>query len=288
MAVNAAASQANMKTGTLASLFWRGLDLFVTFILQVLGGAGAVWGCSEWASVRAGPNNNDWRVISSLVGLACLARWCSIQFTADRRLDGVLASFLLQVLGAAGAIWGIAEICGLRVNYPEHCQDFQSYDGFGGPARPDAGVFQGSGESWSPGYDSCSNTYTFWRSVCTVVFLVFLLRWNQLVPKGGLSRALDTHAATFVLDVVGGAGAVWGASEILTLRLGWGDVYFGQPSFDIWRCVCAPFFLICLFSWAADWRSREARYAQQGEQEEQEFSQKAPADGEALDTIAEP
>merc|ERR1740138_1463168 len=107
------------------------------------------------------------------------------------------------------------------------------------------------------------NTYTLWRIICSVVFLLFVARWNRLVPGGAVGKALDVHAATFVLDVVGGAGAVWGVSEVAMLRLGWGDIYFGQPSFDLWRCVCAPFFLVCLFAWAADWRSQEARAAQQ-------------------------
>jgi len=282
------APEAKSKVGAQASCFWRGLDLLVTFVLQVLGGAGAVWGCSEWASVRAGPNNNNWRVVSSVVGIVCFARWCSVQFTEDRRLDGVLASFLLQVLGAAGAIWGMCEIVGFRANYPEDCQELQSYDGFRAPAQLGAGEFEGPGDSWSPGYESCSNTYMFWRIICTAVFVLFLARWNRLVPQGSLGRALDVHAATFVLDVCGGAGAVWGASEIVTLRLGWGDIYFGQPSFDFWRCVCAPFFFLCLFSWAANWRSRETQAIQQGGQAKQACSQKGEIGGDEKTNIAEP
>jgi len=269
MATSAAPAKTEAKPGVGAkSPVWRGLELFVTFVLQVCGGCGAVWGSTEWASVRAGPNNNNWRAISSLVGLVCFARWCLIQFQSDHRLDGSLASFLLQVLGAAGAIWGIAEILGLRVNYPEQCKGLQVYDGFGAPASLDAGVFEGPGDSWSPFFESCGNTYLHWRVVCSVVFLLFVARWNRIVPKGRVGVILDIHVATFVLDVVGGAGAIWGVSEVATLRLGWGDLYFGQPSFDFWRIACAPFFMICLFAWAADWRSREEAAAQQGRQEQ--------------------
>jgi hypothetical protein len=61
--------------------------------------------------------------------------------------------------------------------------------------------------------------------------------------------------STFVLEVMGGAGAVWGASEIAgpagySLRLGWGDTHFGQPSFDFWRIWCAVVFGLCLVRWA--------------------------------------
>ena len=60
--------------------------------------------------------------------------------------------------------------------------------------------------------------------------------------------------STFVLDVCGGAGALWGASEVAgpagnSLRLGWGDEKFGQESFDFWRVLCSIVFLLCFVRW---------------------------------------
>lgn len=72
--------------------------LVTSFLLEVLGGAGAIWGCSEVRlprdartcaapvlcgepfrtrqafNVRAGPNNDAWRVICTVVFLMCSLR----------------------------------------------------------------------------------------------------------------------------------------------------------------------------------------------------------------------
>merc|ERR1711971_271713 len=68
-------------------------------------------------------------------------------------------------------------------------------------------------------------------------------------------------------------GALWGAAEIAgrsghSLRLGWGDQHFGQESFDFWRCVCLPVFLLCLGRWALKWRVRNEAVAFSELQEE--------------------
>ena len=45
-----------------------------TFLLEVLGGSGAVWGCAEAFAVRDGGDNDAWRIICAVVGALCLAR----------------------------------------------------------------------------------------------------------------------------------------------------------------------------------------------------------------------
>lgn len=215
------------------------------FLLEVLGGCGAVWGCSEAFNVRGGPNNDQWRVVSGVVGALCLLRWVclhplSCQISPDLE---VLTAFLLQVFGGVGAVWGFAEIVGLRVNYPLNCHDAQ---------------FSGVGDAWAPGYSTCQNTYSFWRAVVLMAFVWFVLWWQRdhLAgwPKCAWLRRGIHLASTFVLEVVGGAGALWGFSEVCgtsghSLRLGWGDRYFGQQSFDQWRVACAGVFVLCFMHW---------------------------------------
>jgi len=241
----------------------RFVQLTVNFTLQVLGGCGAVWGCAEWLSLRGGDNNDNWRFASLAVGLVCLARWVMIHAYANHLLDTAVAALLLEVFGASGAIWGVAEIVGLRVNYPSNCHEPQ----FGSTGamlnHVSTGIFVGPGKAWAPGYIACRNTCTFWRAACAIVFFAFLFRWNRFVPQHPLARLVDLHGATFVLDVLGGVGAVWGCSEVFgpggySLRLGWGDINFGQPSFDFWRIVSAFVFVVCLWSWVWTWKEREA------------------------------
>jgi len=240
----------------------RFMDLCATFLLEVLGGAGAVWGCAEVFKVRGGPNNDDWRVVCAAVGAACLVRWSLASFFDVRYLQGdVLASFLLQVCGACGAVWGAAEMAGLRVNYPEACHAEQQ-----GPTGP----YAGPGSAWAPGYETCRSTLLPWRLVCVAVFFAFFLRWQGDLASRctahtrlfTMMKFLHLHVCTFVLEVLGGAGAVWGASEIVgpsghSLRLGWGDEGFGQESSDFWRWICLVTFSACLLRWALTWRARE-------------------------------
>eukprot|EP00984_Skeletonema_dohrnii_P038360 scaffold41499_cov150-Skeletonema_dohrnii-CCMP3373.AAC.1 len=54
----------------------RFYDAFIaTFILEVLGAAGAVWGASEIATLRNPETNDRWRIIASVVGIIFLFRW---------------------------------------------------------------------------------------------------------------------------------------------------------------------------------------------------------------------
>ena len=215
-----------------------------TFLLEVLGGSGAVWGCAEAFAVRDGGDNDAWRIICAVVGAMCLAR-----FLQSRRRGPAsgpaeaVATCLLQVLGGAGAVWGCAEIVGLRVNYPSDCL---------------TSAQNGTGDAWAPGSSTCRNTYLEWRLVVLLLLPGFTWRWlraaNTAAPP--LPRAVEL-AFSFVLEVLGGAGALWGAAEIAgpsghSLRLGWGDSHFGQPSFDRWRIGCGVAFMWCLAVWL--WR----------------------------------
>eukprot|EP00658_Telonema_sp_P-2_P059875 TRINITY_DN48970_c0_g1_i1.p1 TRINITY_DN48970_c0_g1~~TRINITY_DN48970_c0_g1_i1.p1 ORF type:complete len:604 (+),score=97.88 TRINITY_DN48970_c0_g1_i1:379-2190(+) len=236
----------------------RGPRLVMTFLLNVMGGCGAVWGCSEAAGVRAGENNDWWRAWSVVAGVGCLGHWVKVDVSSRRPGPdaSVLATILLQVLGGAGAVWGALEMLGLRLNYPPGCRDKHIY---GDPT-----------EAWAPGYEACSNTYRECRWGTLAVLLYFAWRWWSL--GGGLTpppiqprctACTDRHqlrawvhwyVGTFVLEVCGGAGAMWGCAEVAgvsghSLRLGWGDDGFGQESFDLWRMICSGVFCCCLARW---------------------------------------
>ena len=74
-----------------------------TLLLDVLGGAGAVWGCAEAFALRDACNNDQWRIVCTVVGALCLVRWLlqRCDRSANVQTEAV-ATFLLQVLGGAG------------------------------------------------------------------------------------------------------------------------------------------------------------------------------------------
>ena len=149
--------------------------------------------------------------------------------------------------------------------YPPDCHD-PTYGGVGG--------------AWAPGYSICRNTTQACRWAAAVALLLFGSRWLvgrlRTLPAGGRSRrqsqsqmdrpgatapvvaaaaAAVQCAASFVLEAVGGAGALWGAAEVArtsgsSLRLGWADEHFGQLSFDAWRPWCGGTFALCLARWS--------------------------------------
>jgi len=230
------------------SAILRFLDLLATFLLEVMGGAGAVWGCAENAGVRFGPINDEWRAICWCVFILCLIRWVAREAYGVTSHDGeIMAVFLLDVMGGAGAMWGCLEIGGYRVNYPTNCKDYnEELD------------FQRINGAWGPQYSFCGNTYMESRIICGVVFVICAMSWQKLFPYGPsfCGRNAEFLLRTFLLEVMGGAGALWGFSEICgrsghSLRLGWGDKYFGQPSFDFWRICCAVTFFLCLIRWVS-------------------------------------
>lgn len=241
------------------------LKALSAFVLEVLGGAGAVWGSSELFCVRAGPNNDSWRVICDIVGGLCLVRWFLLyvlqwKVSVEAQPFDVLAKFLLQVLGGAGAVWGFTEILGVRTNYPPDCHDPFKYNGIG--------------SAWGPGYATCQNTYKQWRFITMFFFYWFFLWWQDIhllflraLPFKGreIVKRFCVIFSTFILQVIGAAGAVWGVAEVFgsqghSLRLGWGQTHFGQETYDYWRYWAAVTFLLFLVRWVVV-LMHEARYS---------------------------
>ena len=92
------------------------------FILQVLGGAGALWGSAEVLTFRNSATTTEWRIASIVVGCIFLIRWMlqisayclcfserwadptTFIMTALRFYDAFIVTFILEVLGAAGAV----------------------------------------------------------------------------------------------------------------------------------------------------------------------------------------
>ena len=72
-------------------------------------------------------------------------------------------------------------------------------------------------------------------------------------------------ATTFVLEVMGGAASLWSAGEMAgpagrSLRRGWGDHHFGQPSSEIWRCLCLAVFVLCFVRWLVNAHTLHRRW----------------------------
>jgi hypothetical protein len=47
----------------------------VRLVLEVIGGAGAIWGCSEAVGLRNAANASFWRLVACLVGTIFFGRW---------------------------------------------------------------------------------------------------------------------------------------------------------------------------------------------------------------------
>ena len=211
-------------------------ELVAKFVLEVAGGLGAVWGISETMAVRGARNGHEWRVCSIVVGALCLVRYLHLYIFRKKLASGysALSEFLLTVMGGVGAVWGTSEIAGLRLNYPSDCQRIPVH------------------AYWAPGYATCSNTYLFWRIFCCFIAIFFFIFWqrNEMLATRSCMRSRPTEIlSSFVLDVMGAAGAVWGSAEVFFLRAGWTDSHFGQDSFCTWRLVCIPVLLLALLRW---------------------------------------
>jgi hypothetical protein len=97
-----------------------------------MGGCGAIWGCSEVVGLRNGENVETWRIVAAFAGGVFLIRWLfqiasycliginnspdSYMTTMLNWLDVLLATVILEVFGAAGAIWGFSQIMLLRTD----------------------------------------------------------------------------------------------------------------------------------------------------------------------------
>ena len=124
-------------------------------MLIVLFREGAIWGSAEIATLRNSGNRSSWVMIASIVLSMFFVRWAfqvlayllympslwadesSMQMKAVRWMDAGPIFIILDVLGAAGAIWGFSEIVTLRN----------------------------------------AETVEFWRAIASGVGFVFAIRW---------------------------------------------------------------------------------------------------------------
>jgi len=179
----------------------RLLQIFsARMVLQVFGGAGAIWGFSEALSLRRPDTQEDYRLYALSIGLIFLMRFILqvseyLQPAASnkhnkwtRLLQIFGAKLVLEVFGGGGAIWGFSEVCTLR--------------------RPE--------------------TQETWRLYALTTGFIFFIRYlfqmkdyfieEFEVDMHNYTRYLQIFSARMVLEVWGGAGAMWGFSEVCTLR----------------------------------------------------------------------
>jgi len=254
-------------------------------VLEVFGGGGAVWGFSEVVTFRNPDTQEAWRTNAQIVACVFAVRFVLqiADFVTSKNPDedknGVrmmaifLAKINLEVFGAGGAIWGFSESLTLRnpetqefwrrwaicvaiiffCRYLLQLRDYLNemrgypssiagadpwvrfYQIFG--AKLVLEVFGGAGAIW--GFSEVmtyrnADTQTFWRYIALIHGAIFyvrmLLQMKDYVievvhPGKKLEmtvqhwvRLLQIFSAKMVLEVFGGAGAIWGFSEALSLR----------------------------------------------------------------------
>jgi len=125
------------------------------------------------------------------------------------------AKLVLEVFGGAGAIWGFSEALTLRT--------------------PD--------------------TIWFWRPCALFFGFVFFIRWTKQIQDyldevysgksverlNAMVRLVQIFSAKLVLEVFGGAGAIWGFSEAVTLR--------NPDTVWFWRPCALTFGVIFFVRW---------------------------------------
>mmetsp|Transcript_63118 Transcript_63118/g.74628 ORF Transcript_63118/g.74628 Transcript_63118/m.74628 type:complete len:414 (-) Transcript_63118:135-1376(-) len=179
----------------------RLLEIFsARMVLEVWGGAGAIWGFSEAMSLRRPDTQEIYRFYALTVGVIFLVRLCLqvVDFLNPptvpkhskwtRLLQIFGAKIVLEVFGGAGAIWGFSEVCTFR--------------------RPE--------------------TQELWRFNALAIGFIFFIRYLMQIKdyfieeldqdKQKYIRYLQIFSARMVLEVWGGAGAIWGFSEVCTYR----------------------------------------------------------------------
>ena len=207
------------------------------FLLEVLGAAGAMWGAADVLSLRDTPDGVETtRLVALTVGGVFLVRhwWHAKHWwqhereflpvkTIHRRTFRLAfvqihaAKLVLQVLGGTGAIWGSAEALTLRTQ----------------------------------------DNATAWRMASMAVGTTFLVRWvfqvvayclclptlwsNPSLVHMTLLRWHKALVVMFILEVLGAAGAVWGFSEIVTLRT--------PETNDHWRPIAIAVGFVFLVRW---------------------------------------
>jgi len=207
------------------------------FLLEVLGAAGALWGCADFLNFRDTPaHTENVRALALLLGFGFLIRYWRHMTrswehereplpikTNDRHSDRPafiqtqLSKFVLQVMGGAGAVWGSAEILMLR----------------GASNRSE----------WTLTATVVGACFLFRYAVQILAYCLNtpLLRADEASGPMKVLRWFEATAITFDLEVLGAGGAIWGASEIVTLRTA-GTNY-------IWRPVAAAVGVVYAIRW---------------------------------------
>jgi len=102
-------------------------------VLEVFGGAGAIWGFSEATGLRTPLTQWFWRPAAIVFGAIFFARWMmqirdfmdetGLSMKNGKKVEGFplrrlyeiySAKLVLEVFGGGGAIWGFSEVVGLR------------------------------------------------------------------------------------------------------------------------------------------------------------------------------
>jgi len=284
-------------------------------VLEVFGGGGAIWGFSEVVTLRNPETVHFWRPCAAVFGAVFFTRYC-LQFkdlmdeykgqgspskaSWSRLFQIFSAKIVLEVFGAGGAIWGISEALTLRthetqefwrnkaiivaiiftIRYFFQMKDYTAeiYREFMGvsiekpkpkgmqwvrllqifSAKLVLEVFGGGGAIW--GFSEVltlrrPETVFFWRPVALTIGFIFFIRWmmqikdfmnecmggSSYLQKSTWSKLLQMFAAKLVLEVFGGGGAIWGFSEVLTLR--------NAHTVWFWRPCAAAFGAIFFCRW---------------------------------------
>ncbi|CAB9504898.1 expressed unknown protein [Seminavis robusta] len=226
------------------------VQLFLAkFLLEVCGAGGAIWGSSEIlgfhsASGSSAAAKEAWRIVSLIVcGIFLVRFWWHAKHYLEhdrefppikfkhRRLHKLpfvqifSAKMVLEVLGAAGAIWGPSDALTLRT----------------------------------------ADNRRLWQVASGLVGIVFWMRWIWHIMayclccrtrrRGDVDEDAHLHwslfsivgwivevvLVRFVLVVCGAIGAVWGFAEIVTLRT--------PENSDQWRPICWGVGVIFLIRW---------------------------------------
>lgn len=172
------------------------------FILEVMGGTGAIWGCSDACSLRNATNETSWRIAAVVVGTMfgirfilqilsyCLyfaSLWTnpsSILMTTVRWYEILIVKLILEVFGAAGATWGFSEVVFLRT--PQNL--------------------------------------AFWRPLAISMGVVFLVRWLRQV----YSFIQDERQSVHTTDLVQPKDTL--PEEVQDLDLEISDLALAEPS----------------------------------------------------------
>mmetsp|Transcript_36800 Transcript_36800/g.85958 ORF Transcript_36800/g.85958 Transcript_36800/m.85958 type:complete len:592 (-) Transcript_36800:119-1894(-) len=299
--MNSSYSRLNRPSSNDEKNWTRLVQIFsARFVLEVLGGAGAIWGFSEVLTIRNPETVWFWRPCALTIGSIFFYRWVLqiIDFVSEikgtiggkeslRLLQVFGARIVLEVFGGGGAIWGFSEVVTLRnpntvwfwrpcaatfgfiffVRFCLQIKDFiDEYKGCGARSRASFSrmfqifsaklvleVFGAGGAIW--GFSESltlrnPQTQEFWRNKAIIVAVIFTFRYflqmkdytveiyneymgisNEKPKPTGMQwvRLLQIFSARLVLEVFGGAGAIWGFSEVLTLRVP-ATLYFWRPT----------------------------------------------------------